>query len=161
MSEKCKGKTKRGRPCSRLASPGLNGYCPWHYPPDGGASKQAPGPGPKGGGSGGSNVTLGLTILNTLKNVWDFIKENLPDILSLNARQERLLLSMKQAKNNVERGELLTQLLKSLTTAQMLELVSGLAAHAKKSRTSPTQWLQVLSLLLSLASKQSKESTRV
>lgn len=153
MGDKCKGKTKTGKPCSKPAVPGLSGYCRWHYPPDGGGSKSKPDPSPKGGGDTKETVKLGLLILNTAKNVWDFIKEHLPDILLLTATQSSLFEKLTETKNAVERGEMLTQLLKSLTSAQMLQLVSALASHIPASKASQDRQLQIILTLVSLLAK--------
>ena len=162
MSETCKGKTKNGSQCSRPPTPGLNGYCRWHFPPDGGGPKPKPGRNPQGGGGAGEKVKWTLLILNTAKNVWEIVKPYLPDVLSLSGTQLPLFEKLGKTKNAEHRTELLVELLKSLSAAQVLQLVTAIASHVPASKASQDRRLQLIATLLSVLTKPSvQKHTRI
>ncbi len=135
MGKKCKGKTRQGRPCMQPPTPGVNnGYCLWHYP--------------------GEIVKWGLPILNTAKNIWEIIKGNLPKLLTLSVPQLVLFKKLTKTKSRDERMELLTQLFKSLSAAQVLQLVTAIASHVPASKAAQNRRLHLIATLVSVLSQK-------
>ncbi len=161
MGENCKGKTKKGAPCSRRPTPGLNGYCPWHYPPDGGGPKPKPDPNPKGGGNDtGKKIGAIAIIFNTAKNIWDLIEPYLSVWISLSAAQLILFENLKKAKSESERKTSLAPLLNSFSAAQLLQLVEAVASRVPASKSSSNERLKLIAKLASVIATQMQRKER-